>query len=260
MARNDFSIASVVLSYFLVAGGVALGLILLTLIKSGGEPAFYGALAAGGAVGGFVAARASRGTTITEPAIGGVLVIATMVGVFVGTDVGEILWHVAAGEITRMVAIAGGSAAAGAIGGACVSEKVFGAHSQSSLAWLLHVSFAVLGACFAAFVVLLGAMMRGQAGDDGATAGMYFGAMGVGALLSGIAAGASAPKRILGVSFLGSIVGVMGFYLLIRALPGVDDEDGDAAIGFAVIGAGCGIVTLLGALVGWKAVGQRSAG
>ncbi len=124
---------------------------------------------------------------------------------------------------------------------------------------MLHVAFAVVGACFAAFVVVMGAMMRGET-SDGATAGMYFGAMGVGALLSGLAAGASAPKRILGPSYLGAIIGVMGFYLLIRTLPGVNDDSGDAAIGFAVIGAGCGLVTLLGALVGWKTVGQRHAG
>ncbi len=124
MARNQFSIASVILSYFLVAGGVALGLILLTLLKTGGEPAFYGSLALGGAIGGFMAGRASRGSTITEPAIGGVLVIATIVGIFVGTELGEVLWHVAATEVTRIVAIAGGAATAGAIGGALVSEKV----------------------------------------------------------------------------------------------------------------------------------------
>ena len=261
MARNDFSIASVILSYFVVAGGIALGLVGVTLLELHSEVAVYGALAAGGAVGGFLAARASRGSTITEPAIGGVLVVATMVGIFVGTDIGELIWHVAQDQITKIVAIAGGAAVAGAIAGALVSEKLFGAHSQNSLAWLVYVAVAVLGASYVAIIVLMGAMLRGQASreDDATSAGIYFTAMGVGALLSGLAAGASAPRRILLVSLIASVIGVMGFFLLLRALPGVK-ADSDAAIGFAIIGVGCGLVTLVGSLIGWKTVGQRARG
>ncbi len=62
--RGGFSVASVLLSYFLIAGGVAIGLILLIVLESGSEPLFYGALGLGGAIGGFSAGRASRGTTI----------------------------------------------------------------------------------------------------------------------------------------------------------------------------------------------------
>jgi len=259
VARNDFSIASVILSYFLVAGGIALGLIALTVVKVSGEPAFYGALAVGGALGGFLAGRASRHTTITEPAVGGALVVLTMVGIFVGTDLGELLWHVAQDKVTKIVVIAGSAAAAGAVGGAFVSEKLFGAHSQLSVVWLVHVAVAVLGASFVALLVLMGAMLRGETGSDGVNAGIYFGAMAVGALLSGLAAGASAPQRILVVSLLGAVAGVMGFYLVMRAMPGTaGDEDGKAAAGFAIIGVGCGLVTLVGALVGWKTVGQRA--
>src|SRR5687767_1260671 len=138
--RGGFSFASVILSYFLVAGGIAMGLIAMTLIETGGEALFYGALGAGGALGGFVAGRASRGTTIAEPAIGGVLVILTIVGVFVGTEIGEVLWAIGKDQVTRTVGIAGGAAAVGAIVGALVSEKMFGTHSQSSLAWLVHVA------------------------------------------------------------------------------------------------------------------------
>lgn len=257
-SRGGFSIASVILSYFLVAGGIAIGLILLTLLKTGGEGFFYAALGVGGFVGGFVAGRASRGTTITEPAIGGILVILTIVGVFVGTSVGEFLWFAAKAQISKTVAIAGVSAAVGAIGGAMVSEKMFGEHSQASAIWLLHVSLAMLGACVVAFLVLASAMLRGHSAE-GVQAGTYFGAMGIGAFLAGISAGASAPKRILIVSLLGCVVGTMGFYLLLRGLPGVSKADeGKAAAGFAIIGVGCGIVAMIGAAIGWSAVGKKA--
>ena len=256
--RGGFSVASVVLSYFLVAGGVALGLIGLTLLKPEQEAMLYVAILAGSALGGFAAGRASRGTTVTEPAIGGVLVVATLAGIFVGTDAGDFLWHVAKDEITRLVAIAAGAAILGALAGAIVSEKVLGAHSRAAAVWLVHVAIAVLGAAFVAMLVLLAATLRGQTGD-GVQAGIYFGSMAAGALLAGLAAGASAPRRILLASFLGTIAGVMGFYLLMRTLPGVNDDQGDAAAGFAIIGVGCGLVTLLGAAIGWAAIGKRHA-
>lgn len=255
--RGGLSIASVLLSYFLIAGGISIGLILLVVLEAKGELVFHAAIAAGAAIGGFSAGRASRGTTITEPAIGGVLVILTIVGVFLGTGIGQFLWHVASSDVTRLVAIAGGAAAVGAIGGAFVSERMFGEHSQSSLVWLAHVSLAVLGACFVAFLVVLALVVRGESGDD-ATAGAYFGAVAIGSMLSGLAAGASAPRRLLLVSLVASVVGIMGFYLLMTALPGTK-ESSDAALGFAIIGVGFGLVTMLGALIGWKAVGQKHA-
>lgn len=256
--RNGFSWASVLFSYFLVAGGISIGLILLVVMKASSEPLFYVALGLGGAIGGFSAGRASRGTTITEPAIGGVLVILTIVGVFVGSSIGQFLWHAASSEITRVVAIAGAAAAAGAIGGAFVSERAFGEHSQSRVVWLAHVALAVLGACFVAFLVVMAMVVRGESNDD-TTAGAYFGAAAVGSLLSGLAAGASAPKRLLLVSLLATVVGILGFYLLLTALPGVKDGGGEVALGFAIIGLGFGLVTMLGALIGWKAVGEKHA-
>ena len=82
---------------------------------------------------------------------------------------------------------------------------------------------------------------------------------GPGGTLSGLSAGAMAPRRILLVAFAGSVAGVMAFYLLARALPNTKDDDGAAAAGFAIIGVGCGLVTLLGAAIGWAAVGRRAS-
>lgn len=259
MANRGFSIGATLLSYFLVAGGVVLALILLARADISGEGPFYGALALGGAIGGAFAARASRGRTILEPAIGGVLVILTMVGIFVGTEAGEVLWHAAKDDIVRTVAIAGACAAAGAILGAMAAERMGGGHSESSPIWLVHVAFAMLGACFVATVVAVGVAFHGSTGDA-ALGGTLFAAMAIGALLTGLVVGASAPRRILLIIFLGVMAGVMGFYLLATQLPHTnEDKDGQAALGFMIIGAGCGLLAILGGAIGWRTVGRRAA-
>lgn len=260
MAQNRFSIAAVFLSYLLVAGGIALALVLVGQIGVTGEAVVYGALALGGAIGGGLAARASRGSTVVEPAIGGALVILTLVGVFVGTEAGAFLWHAAKDDIVRTVAIAGGAAAAGAILGAVAVEKKFAGHSTSSVAWLFFTAFAMLGACVVAFIVLLGAIVRGAADDD-SLAAAYLGGMAVGSLLTGLTIGASAPRRVLLINLLGVLAGVMGFFLLIISLPSFDGdgEAGKAAAGFVIIGIGCGLIAMLGAAIGWALVGKRHA-
>src|SRR5262245_36119144 len=106
MAQNRFSLAAVLLSYFLVAGGMALALILMAKLGTTGLAVFYGTLGLGGAIGGAFAARASPGSTIIEPAIGAVLVIGTLVGAMVGSEIGAFFWHVAKDEIIRIVATA----------------------------------------------------------------------------------------------------------------------------------------------------------
>lgn len=260
MATRGFSIGAVLLSYFLVAGGIVLALILLAKSKITGEAPFYAALALGGAIGGAFAARASRGSTVLEPALGGLLVIATIVAIFVGTDAGAFLWHVAKDEIVRTVAIAGACAAAGAVLGAMAGERLPGGHSQGSPVWLLHVAFAMLGACFVATVLAVGLAFHGAADSDGALGGILFAAMAIGALLTGLVVGASAPRRILLIIFLGVMAGVMGFYLLATMLPNTNsDKAGEAAAGFAIIGAGCGLLGILGGAIGWRAVGKRAA-
>jgi hypothetical protein len=259
MAKQGFSVAATLLSYFLVAGGIVLALILLVQAKLEGELVFYAALALGGVAGGAIAARASRGSTILEPAIGGLLVIATLVLVFVGTDVSTILWTHAPDDIVRIVGIAGACAAAGAIVGAIGAEKLPGPHSVSALSWLFHAAFSTLGSCFVAMIGLGGAMARGTSDDD-KLAGVMFGAMAIGALLTGLAVGASAPRRVLLVTWLGTILGTIGFWMLMAALPGVENDDaGKTFAGSAIIGVGAGLVAMLGAAIGWAVVGRRRA-
>ena len=187
--------------------------------------------------------------------------ILTLVAVFVGTEAGAVLWHVAKNEIMRTVMIAGGASAAGAILGAVLAEKVATGHAEGGLSWLLLVAVAMLGACFVSTVVLVGAAVRGTSDSD-TLAGMFFIAMAIGALLAGLVSGASAPRRILLINLIGVLIGVMGYYLMIVGLPGFaskDGEDGKAALGFAIIGLGCGLIALLGAAIGWATIGKRAA-
>lgn len=258
MASRSISISSILLSYFLVAGGLALGIILFAKMGGGGKALFYAMLGVGGVIGGFVAARGSRDATIIEPAIGGLLVIVSMVVVFVGTEIGGVLWNVAQDEVIEIVGLAGGAAAAGAIVGALLSEKLVAGYAQGSLEWLVLIAFTMLGACIVAFIVACGVAVRGTT-DASTLAGVYFGAMAGGALLAGLAVGASAPRRMLLLSLVGAVIGVMGFYLVILTLPTTKDDEGKAALGFFIIGIGCGLLTLLGAAIGWGIVGKRHA-
>jgi len=77
---QGFSFASLILSYFLVGGGMFTGTLVAGTLKSPSEVIVYALLAAGAFLGGFVAARASRGSTILEPALGAIAVVGTIVG------------------------------------------------------------------------------------------------------------------------------------------------------------------------------------
>src|SRR5205823_11143792 len=118
---KGFSFASVILSYFLVGGGLLAGMLVGGALELHGEAAFYALLAAGGFAGGFVAARASRGSTIIEPAIGAVAVVATIVLVAAGTEIGKLIWSFARDATMKLIVGVGLSSILGALGGAVVS-------------------------------------------------------------------------------------------------------------------------------------------
>src|SRR5690349_14020527 len=101
---DGFSLASVVLSYFLIGGGMFTGMLVGSVIEVNNEIVAYALLGAGAFVGGCVAARASRGSTILEPAIGAVALVGTIVGLAATTALGKIMWAMAHDETVRLVA------------------------------------------------------------------------------------------------------------------------------------------------------------
>lgn len=251
---EGFSFASVILSYFMVAGGMFTGMLAVGYIKSTSEIVGYLFIALGAFLGGFIAARASRASTIVEPAIGAILVVATLVGVFAGSSVGKLLWH--SDSAVKAVALLGGSSAVGALAGAFVSEKFFGEATLSAFPWIIYATITTFGACLIATFIMGMAMMSGDASLE-KLVGMMFAGMGVGCFLSGVACGAQARTRPLGATFLGGALGVAGYFLLLTMH---EHKNGDAAAGIAVLAAGGAIVTLVGSLIGWFAIGKKNAG
>jgi len=258
---QGFSFASLILSYFLVGGGMFTGTLVAGAMKTSSEVVAYLLLAAGAFLGGFVSARASRGSTILEPALGAIAVVATVVGLASTTAIGKLIWGSAQDQTVKFIAAVAATGGGGAIAGAFVSEKLLGEATTSSLPWVLYTALSTFGACLLA--TLFGSILF-IARDSSATAdeiaSMMFIGMGAGCLLAGLAVGASARTRPLLAALLGGGLGVAGFCaLLVRASPrGGDNKDAAAVI--AVIAVGGCIVTLIGALIGWAAVGRRRAG
>jgi hypothetical protein len=256
---SGFSFASVILSYFLVGGGLFTGTLVLGLVETRNEIVGYLLLALGAAVGGFIAARASRGSTILEPAIGAIAVIATIVGLAVGTGIGQLMWAVAQDQTIKFVALVGGSCAGGALVGAFVSEKVFGEATTSSLPWVIYTALSTFGACLLATLVAAGLFFAGRAETVDGLATMMLIGMAAGCLLAGLAVGASTRVRPLLASLIGGGIGVAGFFALFGRTARAE-SDSDTIAGIAVLAAGGALITLIGTLVGWAAVGKRNAG
>lgn len=263
MPQQGFSFASVVLSYFLVGGGIFSAMLVTAVAKISGEIPGYLMMAAGAFVGGFIAARASRGTTIIEPAIGAVAVILTIVGLAAGTAIGQLLWRVSPGETVKFVALMGGLAAGGAISGAFLSEKLLGEATLSSGPWILYTAFATFGACLLATVfgsvLVAGSGTAETASADTIGKALLIG-IAAGCFVAGIAVGASARARPLFAAFLGSALGTAGFaYMISQAATAGQVGGGEAMSVIGVFAVGGGIATLIGALIGWAAIGKKQA-
>lgn len=252
---KGFSFASVILSYFMIGGGMFGGTLLAFQLKSNNEYVSLACFAAGAFVGGFIAARASRGRTIAEPAIAAVLVIGSIVALAANTPLGQMIWHAAQDQTMRVLGSLAGAGLVGALLGAGISEKLFGESTTSSIPWLIYTALSAFGA---SMLVLLFAQLlmwseRGAKLDS--TTVILIGLAG-GCFLSGLAVGASARTRPLITAFLGGGVGIAGMFALIaQAQP----MDRDSAAGAAILAAGGAIVTLIGTAISWAAVGRKHA-
>jgi hypothetical protein len=268
---GGFSFASVVLSYFLVAGGLLCGQLAITYAHTSSDPVRFALWAAGSFVGGFFAARASRGSTIIEPAIAAVGVIATVVLMIAGSDTGKLMWG-AEGmtSVGKFVAEMAGSVAVGALVGAFLSEKILGESTLSAIPWILYSALTTFGATFAGtFIAAVLFVKKHIADGDGlnvesykqyedALASMIVVGIGIGCLLAGLAIGASARVRVLAASAFGGAVGVAGF-LVLSTVASHNTRDKDVIIGIVAFAVGGGIVTVIGSALGWAMIGKRAA-
>jgi hypothetical protein len=258
--RMGFSFASVFLSYFLVAGGTFLTTLVAARLGVHNEYLGYIIMAVGGAIGGFFAARASKGSTILEPALGAALVVVSLFGIGVAMSSGEARSAMLLPGTMKALALTSAASAGGGIVGAFVSEKMFGESSTSSTPWLVYVSLAAFGAG------VIGTIFTGFINKGG---GVYAAMLAACTLVVGIASGASAQSRPLGPAFLGGLIGIGAYLylsvLIMVALFGGMGGKGDAGIpneayaGMAIIAGGAGIVTTIGAAIGWATVGSKQA-
>jgi hypothetical protein len=245
----------VVLSYFLVAGGTFFAALLAGRLGLHSEYLGYIVLALGGFAGGLVAARASKGSTVIEPGIGAVLLLASVVGL--GLAASGTSAHVVLLPATmKAIALTGAASAGGGIVGAFVTEKLFADDQPAPLSWVLFVGLAAFGAGMIGTTI--GALL-------GRGAGVMLGTLAGCCFVVGIASGASARSRPLGASFLGGVLGLGGFNMLavlvlanMFSAHGASSENipAEMYIGIAVIALAGGLATMIGAAIGWATAGR----
>ncbi|MBV8761594.1 MAG: hypothetical protein JO257_30140 [Deltaproteobacteria bacterium] len=252
-----FSFASVVLSYFLIAGGTFFAALFAGRVGIHSEYLGYIVLALGGFLGGIVAARASKGSTIIEPGIGAVLLLGSVVALGVAGS-GSSAHVVLLPSAMKAIALTAAASAGGGIAGAFVTEKLFADAEPAGMSWVLFVALATFGAGMIGTTI--GALL--SHGDAGPLVGM----LALCCALVGIASGASARSRPLAASFLGGVLGLGGFGMLsiyvFRAMVATGGGESDKIppelyAGMAVIAVGGGLAAMIGALIGWSTVGSK---
>jgi hypothetical protein len=257
--QQGFSIASVVLSYFLVGGGMFTGMLIAGFAKVTSDVVVYVIMAAGAFLGGFVAGRASRGATILEPAIGAIAVIGTIVGLAAGTEIGKFLWHVDSDGTMKFVGLVGGLAAGGALAGAFASEKLLGESTLSAAPWIIYSALATFGACVLATVIATFIVVGSSATNADSVASGLIAGLASGCIIAGVSIGVSARKAPHGGAFLGGVLGTGGFALLVTRAGGEGGSQDEFAI-LGVFALGGGIATLIGCAIGWAVLGKSRQG
>ncbi|MFN0246073.1 MAG: hypothetical protein ACKV2T_04145 [Kofleriaceae bacterium] len=256
---GGFSFASVILSYFLVAGGTFLATILAARLGIQNEYLGYAIMAVGGAFGGLLAARTSAESTIIEPAMGSLLMVGSLFVLGVALAGKEDRSLLLLPSSLKGLSLTAAASAGGGIAGAFLSEKIFGTASKSSVPWIVYATFAGFGAG------VIGTIFGASIGKG--EPGPLYGIVAICCMLVGISSGASARTRPLLATLFGGAIGTGGFYFLTIYLlaslfaPGATAASipSEVYAGIAVVAVGAGIVTMIGALIGWLAAGKKAA-
>ncbi|CAN5642934.1 hypothetical protein BH11MYX1_BH11MYX1_40920 [soil metagenome] len=253
---GGFSFASVILSYFLIAGGLFTGGLAYVKIGSASDVVALALLAAGSFVGGFFAARASRGSTIVEPAIGAVLLVVPFLVLAFGTHSLDVLKE--SSSAAKLVGEITGAMVVGALLGAFLSEKILGEATESAVPWIFYASFASFGASITSALIVSGILVRGgERSSDKQTTMMSIG-LAIGCILAGIVIGASAKIRVAAASFVGGLIGIALMGLFVAVALGTSHNK-DMLTGVAVMAVVGGILTVFGSMIGWATIGKNAA-
>lgn len=264
--KQGFSVGWIFVAYFMIAGGFIIAASLAALLKLQSAAAAYVVYFLGAGFGGFFAGRASPGKTIIEPAVGGVLLVASFVGLIVLVPGVRDIWSIAGEEAQKEVLLramlVGGLTGAGGLVGAALGERTQPPTSESALRWIGISALVTLGMLFFLFAVLAILMLRHAAAGGSLTDDQGFGvvflALVGSALFGGFITQSIAPRRMCFASGSGFVV-----VLLVMLGVGVSQSEGsiqgNAITGMAIIALGGILVGALGALIGWALIGKRRA-
>jgi hypothetical protein len=272
-----FSLAWVVVSYFLIAGGLCAAIAGFALSRATDPYAIAGALFVGAAVGGFLAGRGSPHRSYLEPALAALLVVGSVVAFVYSTPLGRVLVQQYRREVLTVSLELGGVGALGGLVGALLGEATQpGPHGEPRLGWIVQATFIAAGALFvsgtAAALTLLdeaaqAAMVQSWTGASGqplvsegrvAVAAAVCG--GLTAFLGGLVTQMGAPRLALLPAALGAAVVVAGGVLAIGWAAG---RAADLLGAAAVFGAMAAVVALVGASISYairRASGPLSRG
>lgn len=269
-----FSFAWVLVSYFLICGGLCAAAAGYAAVGARDPGAGYAAFFVGAAVGGFLAGRASPHKSYAEPALAAALVVVSVLLFVRSTPMGKMAMSFVGDEVNRHAMIAGGLAFAGGFFGAALGEATQPRDpSFVPVRWLFLGALISLGALFAggtaAAILLLndaGEAALAQMWSTGAVdpakplvtedrvTVVAAAAAACAALLGGFVTQLGAPRRLLLPAAGGVFIAMTGVLLAIAVAAKRTDEMLGPTIIFGGLAAGAG---LLAALVAYALFTRR---
>lgn len=264
-----FSLSWVVVSYFLICGGVCAAAAGYAAVGAREPGAAYAAFFVGAALGGVLSGRASPHKSYLEPALAAALVVASLMAFVYATPMGRLGVAMAKSEVDvdvwRHAAIAGGLGFAGGFFGAVIGEATQPkAPGLLPLRWALLGIFISAGALFAAGTAAVVLLANDAA--KAALAQMWTGgidpskplvtedrvvvvaaaAAATASVLGGVVTQLGAPRRMLVPPAVGTFLIMSGALLGVAAAGKRLGQFVGTALAF---GALAGAVAMVGALV-----------
>jgi hypothetical protein len=270
VARNPFSIGWIIVSYFMICGGLWAALAAYALMGAEDPIAVGAAVFAGSAFGGVLAGRASPHRSYIEPALAAMLVVGSLYAFVHSTSLGRILITSYHREVTHTAWILAGVGAGGGLFGAFIGEATQPrSPSLLGLRWVLLSAIITSGALFASLTVATLSLVNeaaeqalGQVLASGhldqnqgvlsetRVAGAAIAAAVTGAVLGGLVTQMGAPRRMLLPAMAGAFLVLGG---LVIAGGAVVHRAGAVAGPAALVGAAGAVLALLGALLAYAA-------
>ncbi|HTE54376.1 MAG TPA: hypothetical protein VK698_26155 [Kofleriaceae bacterium] len=274
-----FSLPWVVVSYFLICGGLCAAVAGYALTRTQDPYVIAAALFVGAAVGGFLAGQASPHRSYAEPVLAALLVVGSVVAFVYSTPLGRVLVEQHRDQVVRVAFELGGVGALGGLLGAIVGEATQpAAHGVHTFGWVIQGIFISAGALFSAGI--LAALILLNEAAQAAVVQTWTGGGGAGqpllsedrltlvavvtgataSFLGGLITQLGAPRRALFPAALGAALIMGGAVMGIGWAARRATELVGAA---AIVAAMAGVIALVGALISFligRATGRLSSG